>query len=89
MLSIRRVVSALETREKELLGSIEKARLLKVAALKSRSEGLKNGISLLSCAAQKLTKAMESKTLSNNPLNLLLAKDKTSAEVNYEISFAW
>ncbi|XP_031848095.1 tripartite motif containing 71 protein wech isoform X2 [Nomia melanderi] len=81
MLCIRRVVSALETREKELLGKIEKARLLKFAALKARDEGLRNGISRLSRAADKLSEAMESKTLANNPLNLLLTKDMASAEI--------
>ncbi|KZC05362.1 Tripartite motif-containing protein 71 [Dufourea novaeangliae] len=81
MLCIRRVAAALETREKELLGKIEKARLLKFAALKARDEGLRNGISRLSRAADKLSEAMESKTLSNNPLNLLLTKDMASAEV--------
>ena len=81
MLCIRRVASALETREKELLGKIEKARLLKFAALKVRDEGLRNGIARLSRAADKLSEAMESKTLPNNPLNLLLTKDMASAEV--------
>ncbi|CAL7933931.1 unnamed protein product [Xylocopa violacea] len=81
MLCIRRIVSALETREKELLDRIEKARLLKFAALKARDEGLRNGISRLSRAADKLSEAMESKTLAGNPLNLLLTKDMASAEV--------
>ncbi|XP_076651372.1 tripartite motif containing 71 protein wech isoform X1 [Halictus rubicundus] len=81
MLCIRRVAAALETREKELLGKIEKARLLKFSALKVRDEGLRNGLSRLSRAAEKLNEAMESKTLSNNPLNLLLTKDMASAEV--------
>ncbi|XP_012137564.2 tripartite motif containing 71 protein wech isoform X2 [Megachile rotundata] len=81
MLCVRRVASALEVREKELLGKIEKARLLKFAALKARDEGLRNGIARLSRAADKLREAMESKTLSSNPLNLLLTKDMASAEV--------
>ncbi|XP_076631105.1 tripartite motif containing 71 protein wech isoform X2 [Colletes latitarsis] len=81
MLCVRRVASALETREKELLSKIEKARLLKFAALKARDEGLRNGISRLSRAADKLSEAMESKTLASNPLNLLLTKDMASAEI--------
>lgn len=81
MLCVRRVASALEVREKELLGKIEKARLLKFAALKARDEGLRNGIARLSRAADKLREAMESKTVSSNPLNLLLTKDMASAEV--------
>lgn len=81
MLCVRRVASALETREKELLSRIEKARLLKFAALKARDEGLRYGIARLSRAADKLSEAMESKTLASNPLNLLLTKDMASQEV--------
>lgn len=81
MLCVRRVATALETREKELLDKIEKARFLKFAALKARDEGLRSGITRLSRAADKLSKAMESKTLASNPLNLLLTKDMASAEV--------
>ncbi|CAK9821320.1 E3 ubiquitin-protein ligase TRIM71 [Anthophora retusa] len=81
ILCIRRVASALETREKRLLDRIEKARLLKFAVLKARDEGLRNGITRLSRAADKLNEAMESKTLTSNPLNLLLTKDMASAEV--------
>lgn len=81
MLCVRRVASALEAREKELLGRIEKARLLKFSALKARDDGLRNGITRLSRAADKLGEAMESKTLANNPLNLLVTKDMASAEV--------
>ncbi|XP_076293737.1 tripartite motif containing 71 protein wech isoform X2 [Lasioglossum baleicum] len=81
MMCIRRVAAALETREKELLGKIEKARVLKFSALKARDEGLRHGLSRLSRAAEKLNEAMESKTLANNPLNLLLTKDMASAEI--------
>ncbi|XP_033330864.2 tripartite motif containing 71 protein wech isoform X1 [Megalopta genalis] len=81
MLCTRRVAAALEAREQELLGKIEKARQLKHSALKARNDGLKNGISRLTCAANKLSEAMESKTLSNDPLILLLTKDMASAEV--------
>ncbi|KAG7202390.1 hypothetical protein KM043_018707 [Ampulex compressa] len=81
MLSVRRVASALEAREKELLGRIEKARLIKFAALKARDEGLRSGIARLSRAADKLGEAMESSTLASNPLDLLVTKDMASAEV--------
>ncbi|XP_078035395.1 tripartite motif containing 71 protein wech [Augochlora pura] len=81
MLCIRRVALALEAREKDLLGKIEKARVLKFSALKARNDGLRNGISRLTRAANKLSEAMESKTLASNPLKLLLTKDMASAEV--------
>lgn len=81
MLCVRRVASALEAREKELLGKIEKARIFKFAALKARDEGLRNGLTRLSVAVDKLNGAIESNILINNPLNLLLTKDMTSAEV--------
>lgn len=81
VMCIRRVALALEARQKELLGKIEKARHEKYAALKARDEGLRHGISRLKRAAEKLSDAMESKTFSNNPLNLLLIKDMASAEV--------
>lgn len=81
MLCVRRVASALEAREKELLGRIEKAKLIKFSALKARDEGIRIGISRLTRAADKLTEAMESKILASNPLNLFLTKDMASAEV--------
>ncbi|KAK1129478.1 hypothetical protein K0M31_019203 [Melipona bicolor] len=81
MLCVRRVASALEAREKELLGKIEKARLFKFAALKARDEGLRNGLTRLSVAVDKLNGAIESNILTSNPLNLFLTKDMTSAEV--------
>ncbi|KAG9429711.1 E3 ubiquitin-protein ligase TRIM71 isoform X1 [Apis mellifera carnica] len=80
MLCVRRVASALEAREKELLGRIEKAKLIKFSALKARDEGIRIGICRLTRAADKLTEAMESKILASNPLNLFLTKDMTSAE---------
>lgn len=87
MLCIRRVASALEAREKELLGRIEKSRLIKFAALKARDEGLRTGIARLTRAVDKLTDAMESSTLASDPHDLLVAKDTASAEVhiNYYI----
>ncbi|XP_024936928.1 E3 ubiquitin-protein ligase TRIM71 isoform X2 [Cephus cinctus] len=81
MLCVRRVASALEAREKDLLGRIEKARLLKFAALKARDEGLRHGIARLSRAMDKLGESMEASTLSSNPLDLLVTKDMASAEV--------
>lgn len=81
MLCVRRVASALEAREKELLGRIEKAKLIKFSALKARDEGIRIGICRLTRAADKLTEAMESKILASNPLNLFLTKDMTSAEI--------
>jgi hypothetical protein len=89
MLCIRRVTAALEAREKELLGRIEKARLLKFAALKARDEGLRNGIARLSRAIDKLTDAMESSTLASNPLDLLVTKDMASAEVLIALNAAF
>ncbi|XP_043510560.1 E3 ubiquitin-protein ligase TRIM71-like [Frieseomelitta varia] len=81
MLCVRRVAAALEAREKELLNRIEKARIIKFTALKVRNEGLQNGLARLSIAVEKLNGAIESNILTNNPLNLLLTKDMTSAEV--------
>lgn len=81
MLCVRRVASALEAREKELLARIEKARLLKFAAYKARDEGLRNGIARLTKAVDKLGEAMENSTIAGNPLDLLVTKDMASAEV--------
>ncbi|XP_012284097.1 E3 ubiquitin-protein ligase TRIM71 isoform X2 [Orussus abietinus] len=81
MLCIRRVASALDAREKELLGRIEKARVIKYTALKARDEGLRSGIARLSRTVDKLTDAMETSTLAGNPMDLLVTKDLASAEV--------
>lgn len=81
MVCIRRVASALEDRERELLAKIEKARVLKFAALKAKDEILRNCITRLTNAANKLGKAMEISTQADSPLDLLMSTDKMSAEV--------
>ncbi|XP_043283246.1 E3 ubiquitin-protein ligase TRIM71 isoform X2 [Venturia canescens] len=81
MLCVRRVASALESREKELLGRIEKARVAKFASLKIRDEGLRNGIVRLSKVVDKLGAVMDASTIATNPLDLLVTKDMASAEV--------
>ena len=80
-LVMRRVASALEAREKELLDRIEKARMAKLSALKARDEHLRNGIARLTKAAESLSDAIEQSALAGNPLDLLVTKDVASSEV--------
>lgn len=78
---MKRIVAALETRERELLARIEKARAQKYAALQERDDGIRNGIIRLTRAADKLSDIIESRAYINNPLSLTLTKDMASAEV--------
>lgn len=78
---MKRISAALESRERELLHRIEKARNQKFAALQERDDGIRNGIIRLTRAADKLSEVIESGAYIHNPLNLTLIKDMASAEV--------
>lgn len=75
------MISAIETRENELLARIEKARLMKCAALEARSDYLKKSLCRLSMTIDRLVEAMDSSAIESNPLDVLLFKDMASAEV--------
>ncbi|XP_033366558.1 E3 ubiquitin-protein ligase TRIM71 [Bombus vosnesenskii] len=77
----KRIAVALEARERELLDSIEKARIEKYTALQEKEDGIRNGIMRLTRAANKLSQIMENKAYINNPMNLTITKDMASAEV--------
>lgn len=77
----KRIAAALEARERELLDSIEKARIEKYAALQEREEGIRNGIMRLTRAADKISELIENRAYINNPMNLTITKDMASAEV--------
>jgi Cdc6-like AAA superfamily ATPase len=79
--SMARITSALEARRKELLDAIDHSKLMKLAALKQRNQGLKYGIFRLSRSVEKLYEAINCKSLSNNPFNIIIRKDLTLAEV--------
>ncbi|KAK0092765.1 hypothetical protein PV326_000646 [Microctonus aethiopoides] len=80
MAYMRRLVAAIETRENELLARIEKARLMKCAALEARSDYLKKSLCRLSMTIDRLIEAMDSSATDSNPLDILLFKDMASAE---------
>ncbi|KAK0175000.1 hypothetical protein PV327_008785 [Microctonus hyperodae] len=81
MVYMRRLVSAIEARENELLARIEKARLMKYAALEARSDYLKKSLCRLSITIDRLVEAMDSFAVDSNSLDILLFKDMASAEV--------
>lgn len=78
---VKRVIVALEARERELLGKIEKARIQKYAALQQRDDGIRSGITRLTRAADTLSEVIESGVYINNPMRLTIIKDMASAEV--------
>ncbi|XP_051174249.1 E3 ubiquitin-protein ligase TRIM71-like [Leptopilina boulardi] len=78
---IKRIISALEEREKKLLLDIEKARMLKLASLKTRDEALRNSMVLLTETADKLKRGMSISKLTANPTELTIIKDMASAEI--------
>ncbi|OXU27227.1 hypothetical protein TSAR_011409, partial [Trichomalopsis sarcophagae] len=81
VISTRRLMNALEQREKELLESIETMRTAKYVTLKAREEILKNGISRLTQAHKQLNELVETATVDSNPFDLVVTKDAASAEV--------
>ena len=78
---VKRVIVALEARERELLGKIEKARIQKYAALQQRDDGIRSGITRLTRAADTLSEVIESGVYINNPMRLTIIKDMASAEI--------
>ncbi|XP_060827979.1 E3 ubiquitin-protein ligase TRIM71 [Bombus pascuorum] len=80
-LCTKRIIAALEAREKELLSRIEKARTLKYTALQRRDDGIRYGIIRLSRVADKLNDVLESRSYLNNPMGLIMIKDMASAEI--------
>lgn len=89
MSCIRRHISALEAREKELLNSIERARVVKFDSLKMKDEQLRNDKTRLTKVTYKLCNVLDACDLSSNPKELLAIKDMTMAEViiNFLIRF--
>lgn len=83
MLYMRRLVSAVEAREKDILNIIEKTRVAKFAALKAKDESLRNDKARLMRATDRLSTAMKSCSSTCNPKNLLASKDMALAEVSY------
>ncbi|XP_032665917.1 E3 ubiquitin-protein ligase TRIM71-like isoform X2 [Odontomachus brunneus] len=81
MSCIRRHISALEAREKELLNSIERARVVKFDSLKMKDEQLRNDKTRLTKVTYKLCNVLDSCDLSSNPKELLAIKDMTMAEI--------
>ncbi|XP_011148690.1 E3 ubiquitin-protein ligase TRIM71 [Harpegnathos saltator] len=81
MSCIRRHISALEAREKELLNSIERARVVKFDSLKMKDEQLRNDKTRLTKVTYKLCNVLDSCDLSSNPKELLAIKDMTMAEM--------
>lgn len=80
-LCTRRLASAVEAREKELLSLIEKARVQKFTVLKAKGEHLRNEKTRLTRAAYKLSTVLESCTFASNPKEILANKDTALAEV--------
>lgn len=78
---IKKITNALETRERELLQRIEEARLLKFSAIKARDDGLRVGIVQLTKTMKKLSTAVETYTMGNNPRELIISKDMATSEV--------
>lgn len=78
---IKRIISALEEREKKLLLDIEKARILKLASLKTRDEALRNSMVLLTETVDKLKRGIGISKLTANPTELTVIKDMACAEV--------
>lgn len=81
MICTRRLVSAVEAREKNLLNMIEKARVLKFASLKAKDESLRNDKARLIRATDRLCAAIGLCSSICNPKDLLANKDMALAEV--------
>ncbi|XP_001606986.2 E3 ubiquitin-protein ligase TRIM71 isoform X2 [Nasonia vitripennis] len=81
MMCTKRLIGALEEREKELLETIETMRMTKYIALKAREEILRNGLNRLSRALERLNELVDTSTMASNPFDLLVTKDVASAEV--------
>ncbi|XP_066582271.1 E3 ubiquitin-protein ligase TRIM71-like [Prorops nasuta] len=81
MQCMRRITCALESREKDLIGKIEKARKAKYSALKAREEVLKSGIDRLSKVVKALSEAITYYLPSTDPADLTLRKDMATAEI--------
>lgn len=84
MSCIRRHISALEAREKELLNSIERARVVKFDSLKMKDERLRIDKTRLTKVTYKLCNILDACDFSSNPKELLAMKDMTMAEVTID-----
>ncbi|XP_046745123.1 E3 ubiquitin-protein ligase TRIM71-like [Diprion similis] len=78
--AVRRLASALEERERELLAKVERARLMKGAALQARADALKTALTRLTMTAETLSDAMDT-NVTTNPVELLRIKERAATEV--------
>lgn len=78
--AVRRLASALEERERELLARVERARLMKGAALQARADALRAALTRLSRTVERLSEAMDTSS-TNNPVELLRIKERAATEV--------
>lgn len=87
ILNKHHIIAAIEAREKELVNKIEKTRIEKLNSLKKRDEGLKKCILQLSRTINNMSKALESRSVVENPLKLVITREISSAEVNFILFF--
>lgn len=77
---VKKILSALESREQELISHVDKVKNLKIQSLQARHDQLRYSICRLQRITERLTDTVESSSLGTNPLNLLVTKDLTLAE---------
>lgn len=81
MICMKKILSALEAREQELLTHVDKVKNLKLQNLQARHDQLKYNINRLTKITEKLSDNCDLTAAGNNPLNLLVTKDIAMSEV--------
>ena len=78
---VRRLIIALEDRERKILKEIERSKMIKMASLKSKDQTIRANVTKLKDTVERLSRYIEASKLTSNPVDLVMAKDKASVDV--------